>query len=190
MTRGTFGAALLVLVLTACTPLVGGAALVGVVSIAALTSHCYDYLDVTVLDADGRKTCAATVTAINGGSQFDLASCYYTPLTDGTWTLRASLPGSPDTVSKVVVDHAHDCTRHVQSVELTLNRAGSVPAPKPPRQSAPMVASPAAATPPSSALPTSSAPPAAAPAPAAAGASSSGETTPSVGVFPNPETSP
>lgn len=132
MTRGTFGAALLVLVLTACTPLVGGAALVGVVSIAALTSHCYDYLDVTVLDADGRKTCAATVTAINGGSQFDLASCYYTPLTDGTWTLRASLPGSPDTVSKVVVDHAHDCTRHVQSVELTLNRAGSVPGTKAP----------------------------------------------------------
>jgi len=190
VTRGAFGAALLLLALSACTPLIGGAALVGVVSIAALTSHCYDYLDVTVLDADGRKTCAATVTAINGGSQFDLASCYYTPLTDGKWTLRASLPGSPDTFSKVVVDHAHDCTRHVQSVELTLNRAGSVPAAKPARQSAPMVASPPpAATPASSALPTSSAPPPAAPAPAAAGSSSSDGATPSVGVFPNSETS-
>ena len=64
----------------------------------------------TVLDAEGRKTCAATVTASNGKSQFELASCYYTPLSDGRWTLRASLPGFPDAVSTVVVEHEHDCT--------------------------------------------------------------------------------
>lgn len=183
LARRTIGAGLLVLLLSACTPLFGGVALIGVVSIAALTSRCYDYLDVTVLDADGRKTCAATVTASNGGSPFELASCYYTPLSDGRWTLRASLPGFSDAVSTVEVDHAHDCTRHVQSVELTMNRAGSAPPARPVRLSAPPVALPPPVMPPADSQAPPSAPPVPAADPAAAGSANSAGTP--VGVFPD-----
>jgi len=146
---------------------------VGVVAIAALTSHCYDYLDVTVFDGQGRKTCAATVTAKNGGDHFELSSCYYAPLTDGVWTLSASLPGYPDATTTVPVEHVNNCARHVQSVELSLKAAGGapespapvlLPAPPPP---------PAAPSPVSASIP--SAEPAAHPA--------SSAVTP-VGVFP------
>jgi hypothetical protein len=162
--------------LAACAPAAGGGVLLGVVAIAALTSHCYDYLDVTVFDGQGRKTCAATVTAKNGGDHFELSSCYYTPLTDGVWTLSASLPGYPDATTTVPVEHAHDCTRHVQSVELSLNTPGTAPASHaavlPPAPPAP---------PPAPALPA----PVSAPIPNAAPASSpaSSAVTP-VGVFP------
>jgi len=174
------GAGLLMFLLSACTPLIGGAALLGVVSIAALTSRCYDYVDVTVLDADGRKTCAATVTASSGGSPLELSSCYYTPLSDGRWTLRASLPGFPDALSTVEVDHAHDCTRHVQSVELTLNRA---PVAQPVPSSAPANTSPLPVTSPAP----SAAPPSSAPAPALdpAAAGSANSAGAPVGVFPD-----
>jgi hypothetical protein len=109
--------------LSACTAVAGGGVVAVLVGIGALTAHCYDYLDVTVFDAQGRKTCAATVTASRNKSseQFELESCYYTPLSDGRWTLRASLPGTSDVETVVDVDHEKDCTRHVQSVELTLN---------------------------------------------------------------------
>ena len=122
---------LVLLVSSACTPIVAGAVLIGLVGVGALTSRCYDYLDVAVFDADGHKTCAATVTASNGASRFELTSCYYAPLTDGRWTLRASLPGFSDALSTVEVEHAHDCTRHVQTVELTMKRTGAFGAPTP-----------------------------------------------------------
>jgi hypothetical protein len=170
--------------------------LLGLVAVGALTSRCYDYLDVTVLDADGRKTCTATVTASNGKNQFELGSCYYAPLTDGRWTLRASLPGFPDAVSKVQVEHAHDCIRNVQTVELTLNRAGAQPATKPTIISPPAVSLPSSsATPPALALPTASAVPAAAPTATAstppASAPPGDSATPSSGTPPDQsETSP
>jgi hypothetical protein len=165
--------------LGACAPVVGGGVLVGVIGIGALTSHCYDYLDVTVFDAQGRKTCAATVTASNGGDHFELGSCYYAPLTDGVWTLRAALPGSLDAVSTVPVEHANDCTRHVQSVELTLNTPNSTPLP------APVMTTPAALPPPP-APPAELTPPVApaseqSPAPSGAAVAP----PPSVGVFPD-----
>ena len=195
--------------LAACAPVVGGGALVAVVAIGALTSHCYDYIDVTVLDAQGQKTCAATVTASNGSDEFELKSCYYAPLTDGHWTIRAWLPGFPDAVSAADVEHANDCTRHVQSMELTLTAPGSAPAvppalpanpvahtlrlppPPPPQPQAPQApvaptGSPAPAPPatPSSAAPASSALPPAAAAPTASPA------PPSVGVFPEQGAAP
>ena len=182
-------AAGLALTASACAPIWGGAALIGLVAIGTLTSTCYDYLDLTVLDAEGRKTCAATVSASNGKSQFELESCYYAPLSDGRWTLRASLPGFPDAVSTVLVEHEHDCIRHVQTVELTLNRAGSSPIrrvlPTPPAAASPTPIPAPAQTP-------SSTPPPAAPATSSSAAPSAqpaGSATPSVGVFPNtPET--
>lgn len=181
---GAFGV-VLAIGLSACVPLWGGVAVLGLVSISALTSRCYDYLDATVLDADGRKTCAATVTASIGGSQFELPSCYAAPLTDGHWTLRASLPGFSDAISNVEVEHAHDCTRHVQTVELTLNRTGSPPTVKPTLPAPPAVALPPA-TVPAPPLSPSSIPPAV--DPAAAGSANSAQ--PPVGVFPDqPETS-
>ncbi|MEO6601764.1 MAG: hypothetical protein ABIQ16_17940 [Polyangiaceae bacterium] len=182
--------------LTACTVVASGGVIAAIVGIGALTSHCYDYLDVTVFDAQGRKTCAATVTASRNKSaeHFELESCYYAPLSDGLWTLRATMPGSKDVETVVDVEHKNDCTRHVQSVELTLDagglppRAGSasaisttIAAPKP-------VASrvlPQAITPP----PPSPAAPSAMPASdGAAGASSdaaSAAGSPPVGAFPN-----
>jgi hypothetical protein len=182
---------LLILATTACTPLLGGAVLLGLVTVGALASSCYDYLDVTVLDADGHRTCAATVTASSGKSQFELTSCYYAPLTDGRWKLRASLPGFSDALSTVDVDHAHDCTRHVQTVELTLHRPGTGSGPT----SAPLP--PAAPTPmqtPVPALPTASAPPAAEPAaPASAPPPNpppTGSAAPSVDMFPDRSEAP
>ncbi|MEI9948595.1 MAG: hypothetical protein WDO74_06320 [Pseudomonadota bacterium] len=146
----------------------------------------------TVLDADGRKTCAATVTVSNnGGGQFELTSCYYAALTDGRWTLRASLPGFADAVSTVEVDHAHDCIRHVQTVQLTLNRTGARLAPKPVLSPPPAVALPPLATPPAPApapapATTSTVPEAAPAAPgSAAPPSAASSVTPPVGVFPD-----
>jgi hypothetical protein len=163
--------------LAACTAAAGGGVLLGVVAIAALTSHCYDYLDVTVFDGQGRKTCAATVTAKNGGEHFELSSCYYAPLTDGVWTLSASLPGYPDATTTVPVEHANDCTRHVQSVELSLNTPGSAPA----SRAAVLPLAPPAPPPPLAPATAPVSAPIPNPAPAAPPASSA--VTP-VGVFP------
>ncbi|MET0793529.1 MAG: hypothetical protein ABW061_18555, partial [Polyangiaceae bacterium] len=113
----------------ACTVAVGGGAVAALVGIGVLSSHCYDYVDVTVFDVQGSKTCAATVTASRKDSSehFELESCYYAPLSDGQWSLRATLPGRADAVSTVEVEHKDGCTRHVQSLELTLNLAGTPP---------------------------------------------------------------
>jgi len=185
--------------LNACTAVAGGAALLGAVGIAALTSRCYDYVDVTVFDAQGRKTCAATVTASKGKSEFELPSCYYASLTDGSWTVRASLAGSRDARTTIVVDHAHDCTRYVQSVELTLNGTAS-PAPVSRRLDAPAPATASAAAlppPPPSAPPSTSAQPMqsaeplpATPPPAPASAAPQSSTAPPVGVFPDNSQAP
>jgi len=155
--------ALLLLPLTACTVAAGGGVAALLLGVAALTSHCYDYLDVTVLDTEGRKTCAAQVTATKGSDSFELTSCYYGALTDGTWTLRASLAGQAEAVSTVIVEHQRGCTRNVQSVELTLHRAlpqgppfvqppPPLPAPPPPPSSVatpPVAATAEPASPPS-----------------------------------------
>ena len=193
LARGVLVASVLALATSACTTIAGGVALAGLVAIGALTSRCYDYLDVTVLDADGRKTCAATVTASKGGSPLELSSCYYTPLTDGRWTLRASLPGFPDALSTVVVDHAHDCTRNVQTLELTMKRAGAPLTPSVtarPAAPAASAASAAPAAPPAPASPTPSAEPATEPRvpevapPPATSALPANSAAPPVGVFP------
>jgi hypothetical protein len=189
--------------LSACTVVAGGGVVAALVGIGALTSHCYDYLDVTVFDAQGRKTCAATVTATRSSSaeHFELESCYYTPLSDGRWTLRASMPGSNDVQTIIDVDHKNDCARHVQSVELTLDAVALPPraaAPAPAISATivapPTVASsvfPQATTPPPASLAAPSAMPAS--SSGAAGASSndapSAAGAPSVGVFPNPSDS-
>jgi len=182
--------------LNACASVAGGAAVLGAIGIAALTSRCYDYVDVTVLDADGRKTCAATVTANNGKSQFELPTCYNASLTDGRWTLRASLAGSRDATTTVIVDHEHDCTRYVQSVELTLNRAGS------PIQTRPAFSVPATATSPERAqpppaepantppLPVQSLEPTPASAPAQPASAAPASSAPPVGVFPDGSQTP
>jgi len=188
---------LLTLGLSACTPVFGGIALLGVISVGALTSRCYDYVDVTVLDADGRKTCAARVTASKGKSQFDFPSCYSAPLTDGQWTLRASLAGAADAVSNITVDHTHDCTRYVQSLELTLHRVDSA-SPRPAATSpavpvpvAPPAPSSPAATPTTTATAGATPPPVAAPSAPGAPPSTSPSVapmpsaTPPVGVFPD-----
>jgi len=200
LARWALGATLLILSSTTCTPLVGGAALIGVVAVGAATSRCYDYLDVTVLDADGRKTCAATVTVSDGGSPSELTSCYYAPLTDGRWTLRASLAGFTDAVSTVEVDHSHDCTRHVQTVELTLNRIGAPPAPAqrilpPPRMPAEPTPVTPAQPPPASPSASTPVPPVAAsttaPGASATSAVPASSAEPPRGVFPDrSETSP
>jgi len=176
--------ALLLLGVNACSAVMGGGAAVALITIGALTSHCYDYLDVSVFDDQGRKTCAARVTAESGSDQFELKSCYYAPLTDGRWTLRASLPGFPDATSTVQVEHTNDCTRHVQSVELTLNSAGATPprnapisSPIAPIPALPPAPSAPAAPQPSSAPAPSAQPPASVPAP-------DHSASPPVGVFP------
>ena len=190
LARHVFVGALLTAGLTACTPIAGGIAVVGVVTLGVLTSRCYDYVDVTVLDAAGRKTCDATVTARKGKSQFELTSCYYASLTDGRWTLQASLPGASDATTTINVEHPGDCTRSVQTVELTLHQAGSLPvAPSPTVPALQTASPPPPAAPPSAVPPPTAAPPTAAPP-------TTGETTPTnaspatsaapaVGVFPN-----
>jgi hypothetical protein len=133
---GSFLFTLLLPVLSACAPAAGGGVLAAALAIGALTTRCYDYIDVSVYAPNGHKTCVATVTASDGGGPFELNSCYYTPLSDGRWTIRASLPGLPSVATVVLVDHSQDCTRHVQSMELTL--AAPVASPKPKPVSAPL----------------------------------------------------
>jgi len=178
--RGTLLCALLIPATSACSAVVGGGIAIAVVAVGALTSHCYDYLDVTVYDAQGRKTCTATVTATNGGDQFELQSCYYAPLTDGHWTLRATQPGSVDSATTVDVDHARDCTRQVQSVELTLASPAATQATKP--NVSAVIQAPALPAPPA---------PASAPVePATSAPNAPSAVTPSVGVFPDPSLLP
>jgi len=170
---------------SACAPAFGVGALALVVGVGALTSHCYDYLDVTVLDPEGRKTCDATVTAKNSGDEFELKSCYYAPLTDGTWTIRAHRDGIADALSTVVVNHSDDCTRHVQSMELTLG-SGNAMLPATPPSPPPPPPAPAAAPPPAvQPLVPPAPPPSQVPAtPPSAPAPASSATAP-VGVFPD-----
>jgi hypothetical protein len=190
--------ALLVPALSACAPAVGGGVLVAVVGIGALTSHCYDYIDVTVYDAQGRRTCAATVTASSKSDQFELKSCYYAPLTDGHWTIRAALPGLPDAISSADVEHTDDCTRHVLSMELTINApgshsAGSATAPALPSPDVPALPPPPAAPPPPSVPPPASPPAASSTAPVNSSAPSApapSSAPPSVGVFPDQSSHP
>ena len=194
--RGLLACLLLLPVLSACTVVAGGGVVVAVAAIGALTSHCYDYLDVSVFDAQGRKTCAATVTATNGGDEFELQSCYYAPLSDGRWTLRASLPGMTDAVTTVEVEHKDDCIRHTQSVELSLGGAGPRPPEPAPANSAnpapPSPPSPPAATAPSASVPQAAPVPVPPPPPtptqsatAPTNAAPINSAAPSVGVFPN-----
>jgi hypothetical protein len=186
--RGLLGLACLLMIPTlgACAPVAGGAVVASVVAIAALTSHCYDYLDLTVFDGQGRKTCAATVNASTDGDHFELGSCYYAPLTDGVWTLRATLPGYKDATTTVAVEHAQGCARHVQSVELTLYPVQPLAGPSAAPQILPNSPPPAATT-----LPPG--PPPAAPSagvtaptpPASASAVPGASAAPPLGVFPN-----
>lgn len=173
--------------LAGCTAALGAGAVAAVVAVGAVASRCYDYFDVTVLDAAGRKTCAATVTATNGRDSLKLRSCYYAALTDGHWTLRASLPGYSDALSLAVVDHSYDCDRHVQSVELTLSAPHQGPPLAPavlePRAPVPQPQTPVPA--PSSSTEPSSAPQA---APASV-PSSSALPTPSAPAASDPTTS-
>ena len=198
MTRRGFAGVILAFVLgalSACSVVAGGGVAVALIGISALTTQCYDYLDVTVLDSNGRKTCAATVTASRAKSSehFELESCFYTPLSDGHWTLRATLAGNADAVSELDVEHKDDCTRHTQSVELTLG-ASSVQ--RVPRFTS-VPATPAVSSAPASSVfpPQVNAAPSASsatPLSGAAGAENSGAAgAPPIGVFPNqPEPSP
>jgi len=176
-------AVLLLPLLSACTVVAGGGVAAAVVAIGVLTSHCYDYLDVTVFDGQGRKTCTATVTASKGSEHFELQSCYYAPLTDGRWTLRASQAGSTDALTTVEVEHKEDCTRHVQSVELSLSAPGA-----PPRSASSAISGAVAprAPPPASVPPASNpAPPVSSALPQTPSSAPISSATPSVGVFPN-----
>jgi hypothetical protein len=138
-----FGVLVLLLGATGCTAAVGGGVLLAAVGTFALTSQCYDYLDVTVYDANGRKTCDAIVTAkSSAGSELELTSCYYTPLSNGNWTLRARLPGFPDVSSQVQVDNRKECIHHVQRIELSITAHAAT---------APNVSAPLPSTPPTSA---------------------------------------
>ena len=160
---------------SACTVAAGGGVVLVAVGIGLLTSECYDYLDVTVYDANGRKTCNATVTVSkDGGSAQELTSCYYAPLGNGTWQLRATLPGFPEATSTVQVDNRKECVRHVQSAELTIGAAHTAK---------PIVSSPLPATPAvTSTTPTTT------PAPTSAPPASSA--APPLGVFPDQSDAP
>lgn len=161
--RALFGVLVLLLGATGgCTAAVGGGVLLAAVGTFALTSQCYDYLDVTVYDPNGRKTCDAIVTATSStGSELELTSCYYTPLSNGNWTLRARLPGFPDVSSQVQVDNRKECIHHVQRMELSIAAHAattpnvSVPLPSASPPSAPVAPDSAASggAPPTNAFP-------------------------------------
>lgn len=183
--------------LAGCTAALGAGVVASLVAVGAVASRCYDYFDVTVLDAAGRKTCAATVTATNGTDSVELRSCYYAPLTDGRWTLRAALPGYPDALTRAVVEHEHDCARHVQTVELTLAPPrvtppapaalappAALPAPRASTPAPAMSAEPSVAAPPPApaAVPSSAPPTSPTPAPSS---TSSAPASSSRGAFPD-----
>jgi hypothetical protein len=166
----------LALTLTSCASAIGVVAVVGVVGVGLLTHKCYDYLDVTVYDSTGRTTCNAEVLAEQNGDSVHLTSCYYTPLGDGTWTLRARYPGMPDVTSTVIVDHSSGCVGHVQSATLTLAAPipRVLPAPSSYELPPPPPPPPAQAAPPLRSV----SPPPAAPAPTAPGTAPAPATPP------------
>src|SRR5579885_784263 len=66
------------LTLASCASVAGAGVVVGLIGLGALTHKCYDYIDVTVYDAAGRRTCNAEVFAEQGDDSMRLTSCYYT----------------------------------------------------------------------------------------------------------------
>ncbi|HEY6079228.1 MAG TPA: hypothetical protein VIW29_10520 [Polyangiaceae bacterium] len=145
-----------VLALTTGCAMGVGAAAGGALLVAGILSYeCYDYVTITVIDeATGDKTCAAKVTVTEDGSEQELGSCYYAPLTEGHWTVRAALPGRPAVTTSVDVTDSKGCQPSVSTILLTIPAPGATSGP---RRLVP--AGPASPAPPAS--------PATAPAPAA-----------------------
>lgn len=156
----------LTLLLPNCTSVVGLGIVAGVTGAAVLASDCSDFIDITVRDVSGSRTCEATVTATRNDEQEQIMPCYHARLGDGAWQIRASLPGRADAVTALTIKREGKCGRTVQSVELWLQPLGYAPvvatplAPSaPPSLPAPPPAPPATQSAPTASPSTQTAPP-------------------------------
>jgi hypothetical protein len=146
---------------TGCAAAAGAGAGAVLMTAGILSYQCYDHVDITVIDGlTGDKTCNADVRLIEGADEETLGSCYYAPLTAGTYTLRAALPGRVAGVTTLTVSERDGCDPVVRTVVLTVPAPGAQRGPRPLLPAAPAPSAPIA-TPPAP-----SAAPAAEPAPA------------------------
>jgi hypothetical protein len=176
--------ALIGLLATGCSAVVGGGVFVGLVTIGALAYSCDEPVGVDVWDRKTAHTiCDAKIVAEleeNGkpaGHQTTFSPCYRGYLGTGTWRVTASKPGYVPAVGSVVVEKQRHCSEPTfHSMELTLVPEGyGTAAPlvttapistSPPVEAEPPPLQSAAPPPPATALPP--APEAAPPAPAPA----------------------
>ncbi len=145
---------------TGCAAGIGVGVGAALITVGIITHECYEYVNITVIDgATGARTCNAHVTAQRGtSSPDDLGSCYYAPLTDGKWTIRATLPQRAPAESTIEVKAPESCEPAVATIVITIPAPGGPVAPRP------LVPAPALAPPPVPAA-SSAAPPATAPEP-------------------------
>ena len=113
----------LAVLLPSCTSVVGLVIVAGVAAGGVLAADCSDFIDITVRDVTGSRTCEATVTATQNDEQEQVMPCYHARLADGAWRIRASLPGRAGHVHGPHDQTRGECGRTVQSVELWLSRS-------------------------------------------------------------------
>jgi hypothetical protein len=181
---------------TGCAAGVGAGVGAALIAAGVLTHECYEYVTITVIDgATGAKTCAAKVTVSEGGDDDVLGSCYYAPLTAGSWKVRAELAGRQPAVVTMNVEERDSCEPAVGSLVLTIPAPGgplapqpAVPTPAPgPAPSPPVTTAPETPPPPTAPVVPSGTPtpPEAVPAPSAAPAPAAPEGVPPTQRFPD-----
>jgi hypothetical protein len=152
----------LAVLLPSCTSAIGVGVVVVATGAAVLAADCSDFIDITVRDVSGGRTCDATVTAIKGDERVEIQPCYHARLGEGVWQIQASLPGRAAAMTTLKLERGEECGRTVQSIELWLQPVGYVPSPP---SAPPTVAPPPTAPPPPAALPPPPPAPSAAPPP-------------------------
>jgi hypothetical protein len=155
----------LAVLLPSCTSAIGVGVVVVATGAAVLAADCSDFIDITVRDVSGGRTCDATVIAVKGDEQVEILPCYHARLGEGVWQIRASLPGRADAMTTLKLERGEQCGRTVQSIELWLQPPGYTPSPPfaPPSVAPPPpppVAPPPATLPPPPPAPTTAPPPA------------------------------
>jgi hypothetical protein len=118
----SLGAALLLISCSGCSVAIGAATGLVLIGVGALTSGCYDHVEVGVRDARGVPLCDAEVIAVQGDDEVELTPCFSTALSAGNWQIQARY-GQATAVSQLSIPEERECGRTVYRIELTLAAA-------------------------------------------------------------------
>jgi len=111
-----------------CAAAAGAGVFAAAVGAAVATSECYGYVDVLVTEGrTGARQCDARVNARQGDDIVPFQSCFYAPLTKGTWQLSVDKPGYESVKSEISIDPRDNCQRIVHHVSVRLDSLNAPP---------------------------------------------------------------